>query len=119
MLSSFRAGYPARKDETEKRSSRCKMTKNYSQLTFEQRYQIEALKNGGHNQSDVAKIVGVHKSTISREYKRNIPKRGVGAKVYEAEKAQKKTQTRHSEKEKHISFSLYLKLDCVKNDDRK
>lgn len=90
------------------------MTKIYSQLTLEQRYQIEALKNAGHNQTDVAKIVGVHKSTISREYKRNISKRGSGAKVYNAEKAQKKTQIRHLEKEKFISFSLDLKLDCVK-----
>ena len=90
------------------------MTKNYSQLTLEQRYQIEALKNAGHNQSDVAKIVGVDKSTVSREYKRNIPKRGVGAKIYKAEKAQKKTQIRHGQKEKHLSFSLSLKLDCVR-----
>ena len=90
------------------------MTKTYSQLILEQRYQIEALKNAGHNQTEVAKIVGVHKSTISREYKRNIPKRGTGAKIYKAEKAQKKTRIRHREKAKHVSFSLDLKRDCLR-----
>ena len=67
------------------------MTKNYLQLTLEQRYQIEALKKSGMKQSDIATIIGVHKSTICRELKRNVPKRGTGAKVYVAQKAQIKT----------------------------
>jgi len=40
----------------------------YTQLTQEQRYQIYALKKMGHDQSQIAKCLGVHKSTISREY---------------------------------------------------
>jgi len=44
---------------------------SYTQLTQGQRYQIEALLEGEHNQSEIAKILGVHKSTVSRELKRN------------------------------------------------
>ena len=71
------------------------MTKNYFQLTLAQRYQIEALKKAGCKQIDIAKTIGVHKSTISRELKRNVPKRGTGAKIYAAQKAQVKTDLRH------------------------
>ena len=44
---------------------------HYSQLTSEQRYQIYALLKKNHTQTDIADIVGVHKSTISREIRRN------------------------------------------------
>jgi len=88
------------------------MTKKFFQLTLEQRYQIEALKNAGLDQTGISKIIGVNKSTICREYKRNIPLRGFGAKLYVAEKAQKKTDFRHTEKCKHISFSIDMKQDA-------
>ena len=48
----------------------------YTQLTREQRYQIKALLDMGHSQSQIATVVGVHKSTISREIRRNRGKRG-------------------------------------------
>jgi len=88
------------------------MTKKFFQLTLEQRYQIEALKNAGLDQTGISKIIGVNKSTICREYKRNIPLCGFGAKFYFAEKAQKKTDLRHTEKYKHISFSDEMKQDA-------
>ena len=44
---------------------------SYTQLTREQRYQIYALMKAEHNQSQIAAIVGCHKSTISRELWRN------------------------------------------------
>ncbi len=88
------------------------MTKKYFQLTLQQRYQIEALKNAGHDQTRIAKIIGVNKSTVCREFKRNIPLRGPGAKLYVAEKAQKKTDLRHYEKYKPISFSIEMKKDA-------
>lgn len=50
--------------------------RNYSQLTLEQRYGIYSLYKIGHNQSELAKVIGVHKSTISRELKRNCGGRG-------------------------------------------
>jgi len=49
---------------------------NYTQLTQEQRYQIAILKKAGHTQSDIADMIGVHKSTISRELPRNTGLRG-------------------------------------------
>ena len=85
------------------------MTKKYFQLTLEQRYQIEALKDAGHNQSGISKIIGVNKSTISREFKRNIALRGIGAKIYVAFRSQIKTDLRHTEKHKLILFSPELK----------
>lgn len=90
------------------------MTKKYSQLTLEQRYQIEALKDAGHNQSYISKIIGVNKSTISREFKRNINQRGIGAKVYIAFRSQQKTDLRHAEKHKLILFSPDLKKKARK-----
>jgi len=44
---------------------------NYTQLTREQRYQIYALMKEGHNQTQVAANLACHKSTISREVRRN------------------------------------------------
>src|SRR5258705_2421869 len=44
---------------------------NYKQLARGQRYQIYALKRAGHNQTYIAAMIGCHKSTISRELRRN------------------------------------------------
>jgi IS30 family transposase len=44
---------------------------SYTQLSREQRYQIYALMKAEHNQSEIAAIIGCHKSTISRELWRN------------------------------------------------
>jgi IS30 family transposase len=46
------------------------------QLTREQRYQISALLKAGHNQSEIAHLIRVHKSTVSRELRRNRGLRG-------------------------------------------
>jgi IS30 family transposase len=48
----------------------------YTQLTREQRYQIQALMKTGQNQTQMAHILGVHKATISREFRRNRGLRG-------------------------------------------
>jgi IS30 family transposase len=49
---------------------------NYTQLTREQRYQIYALKRAGQNQTQIAQVLGCHKSTISREVRRNCGLKG-------------------------------------------
>lgn len=49
---------------------------SYQQLTREQRYQIYALKKAHHNQTEMAAIIGCHKSTIARELSRNGGQRG-------------------------------------------
>jgi IS30 family transposase len=89
------------------------MTKNYFQFTLAQRYKIEALKAADHSQSSIANIIGVNKSTVCRELKRNVAKRGKGAKVYRAKKAQLKTDNRHKIKPKQVLFSTDLKNDVV------
>jgi len=50
--------------------------KNYKQLTSEQRYQIYGLKQAGLKQCHIADKIGVDKSTISREFRRNKGQRG-------------------------------------------
>lgn len=48
----------------------------YCQLTQEQRYQIYALRKTGHSRIEIAAVIGVHKSTVGRELKRNRGQRG-------------------------------------------
>lgn len=85
------------------------MSKNYKQLSLEQRYQIEALLKGGHSQKSIASILGVHASTISRELRRNIGQRGRRAGIYFADLAARKTHLRHKKKNKRIKFDDGMK----------
>jgi IS30 family transposase len=72
----------------------------YTQLTLEKRYQISALIKAGLNQKSIALELGVHPSTISREFRRNSDKlRG-----YNAEIAQ--IQSTKTERAKNKRFSL-------------
>jgi len=50
--------------------------RTYTQLTYEQRYQIYALMKAGHTQKTIASIVETSPSTICREIKRNKGLRG-------------------------------------------
>ena len=50
--------------------------KQYKQLTSELRYQIYGLKQAGLNQTRIAQKMGVDRSTISREFRRNKGQRG-------------------------------------------
>ena len=49
---------------------------SYKQLTLEQRYGIYSLFKTGHNQTKIAAVIGVYKSTICRELRRNHGERG-------------------------------------------
>jgi transposase, IS30 family len=90
------------------------MTTNYSHLDQGQRYKIVALLNAGKSRTEIALDLGCHKSTIGRELKRNTPKRGRGAKLYNAEHAQAKAELRHVSKEKHCPFTVEMKEQVVK-----
>jgi len=81
----------------------------FKQLSLAQRYQIEVLLQTGLTQTSIANQIGVHKSTICREFKRSIPKRGRGSGEYSATKAQRKTIIRHKSKTKHTVFNKELK----------
>ncbi len=65
----------------------------YTQHTQEERYQISALLQAGHDQTGIAMILGRHKSTISREIRRNAGLRG-----YQSKQAQRLTYERRQAK---------------------
>lgn len=69
----------------------------YTQLTQEQRYQISALLKTAQSQTKVAEVIGVHRSTVSRELKRNRGKRG-----YRPQQAQRKAESRHQKAKARI-----------------
>ena len=50
--------------------------KNYTHISVEQRIKIEALLKAGHKASFIAKQLGIHRSSIYRELKRNQTKTG-------------------------------------------
>jgi IS30 family transposase len=90
------------------------MSKNYTQLSLVQRYQIQAFLKAGMKQKMIAQEIGVHPSTISRELNRNIARRGRTAGVYVAENAQRKTNQRHQFKPKVVKFTRSMKKQAVK-----
>ena len=67
--------------------------RGYTQLTQEGRYQVHALKKAGHSQTEIAAVLGRHKSTISRELKCNQGLRG-----YHPKKAHRLAQDRQQAK---------------------
>lgn len=66
--------------------------RTYTQLTQEQRYQIYALKKMGPKPSQIASCLGVHKSTLSRELRRNS-----GLRSYRPTQSRTVTCRRHRE----------------------
>jgi len=66
----------------------------YSQLTWEQRYQIKALLDIECTQTEIAQTLGVNKSTISRELRRNRGQRG-----YRPKQAHETAMERRSQKD--------------------
>ena len=77
--------------------------KHNTPLTQEQRYHISGLLKAGNLQKDIATSVGVHKSTISRELRRNCAKRG-----YFPRQADELATKRRHEAQKHVKFTLEL-----------
>lgn len=67
--------------------------KTYKQLTCKQRYAIRILLKKNYSQKDIAEVIGVDKSTICRELKRNSGKRG-----YRYKQAQQKAVERRKDK---------------------
>lgn len=89
------------------------MSKNYTQLSLIQRYQIEAFLKVGMKQKKIAEAINVDPSTISRELCRNTAKRGRTAGEYVAENAQRKAEQRHLYKPKATKFSTQMKEQAV------
>ena len=73
-----------------------------SHLSYEQRYTIEVLLKTEVPKTSIAKVIGVDKTVVYREIKRNSDKRNG---VYKAKLAEIKYRQRQLEKPKHIAFT--------------
>ena len=79
---------------------------SYHQLTQEQRYQIYALKKTGHTRTEIAEVIGVHKSTVSRELRRNRGRRG-----YRPQQAQQMVQERKGQAKPRICAKTWAVVE--------
>ena len=77
----------------------------YKQLTFILRCRIYGLWRAGCSQTEIAKEIGVHKSTICREFQRNIFWWGSRIPHYRSHYAQSYTEDRRKRKPKQIKFN--------------
>ena len=85
------------------------MVKKYKQLTLELRYLIFAYRNENYTITKIAELIGVNKSTVSRELKRNSENN-----YYSAEQAQIKASTRDKFKNRYKKLTNKLKLKIGK-----
>ena len=79
---------------------------SYLQLTYEQRYLIYKLLKMGFTQTKIAQQTGVHRSTISRELKRNTGKRG-----YRFKQAHRMAQQRLNKTQPRITLYDWALID--------
>lgn len=79
----------------------------YKQLDYLRRCKILAFWKAGYKQADIAKEVGVHQSTISRELNRNITfvRTKLGSWQYKPDYAQASANGRHKQKHKIVKFT--------------
>lgn len=82
--------------------------RNYTQLTREQRYQIYVLLKAGHNQTDIARFIKVHKSTICRELRRNR-----GMKGYRPKQAHQFARNRRKKARYRIEASTWILIEAA------
>lgn len=84
----------------------------YKHLNYQKRFQILAFWKAGYTQRDIAKEIGVHESTISRELKRNITfvRTKLGSWQYKHDYAQGNANQRHKEKNKFTKFTEEAKI---------
>ena len=84
----------------------------YTRLNYLQRCQILGLWKAGHHQSQIAKEVGVHKSTICREFKRNITfvRTAIGYWDYKPDYAQLYADERRKASRYYYKFTREVEL---------
>ena len=86
--------------------------RTYTQLTQEQRYQISAMLKIGQNQTEIAETIGKHKSTISREVRRNRGQRG-----YRPKQAQQMSLDRRKKAKPRIQESTWALIESKLQED--
>jgi IS30 family transposase len=84
----------------------------YTQLTYEQRYQIKVLMKIGHSQKEIAETIKVNKSTISRELRRNRGQRG-----YRPKQAHRMAMERRGQARKRIDASTWRQVEKFVQED--
>ncbi len=79
----------------------------YKHLDYLKRCQILAFWKAGYTQIEIAKEVGVHQSTISRELNRNITfvRTKLGIWQYKPDYAQAHAKSRHKVKNKKVKLT--------------
>ena len=77
--------------------------RTYHQLTRTQRYQIYALRKTKHLLSEIAMVIGVHRSSVSRELKRNRGQRG-----YRPQQAQERAVKRRPKAVPRITTEVWM-----------
>jgi IS30 family transposase len=86
--------------------------RNYTQLTKEQRYQISALLKTCQSHTQIARVIGVDKSTVSRELKRNTGRRGYRPRQADAKAQSSKNKSKvRIRKEQWEQVDQWLHLD--------
>lgn len=80
-------------------------TKKYFRLNPEQRYQLSALLKAGHSNGFIARQLGVNKSSIGRELKRN----STSSQHYSPAMAQVFAADRQTDKKHYSFFSIEMK----------
>jgi IS30 family transposase len=86
----------------------------YTQLTQEQRYHIYACMKAGFFQTAIATEIGVHKSTVSREMRRNQGKKG-----YRPKQAHAMALERRTKAHKFVKLTppaIALINECIRKD---
>jgi len=87
--------------------------KIYQHLSQEQRYQIAALLKVGKSQALIAECIGCHKSTVSRELRRNTRRGGPLANKYDAQYAQWRVGSRQQERYPYRRFSPQIRAQIL------
>lgn len=79
----------------------------YNQLDYRTRCKIYGLWRAGLKQTEIADEIGVHKSTISRELKRNLTyvRTALGSWQYKPDYAQTYAEDKRKKKPKRIKFT--------------
>ena len=78
-----------------------------SQLTKAQRYTISVMRKQNFSMGEIAAVIGKHKSTISRELRRNCDRRSGR---YDADLAQRKCERRQKGKPHRVRFTEEVRL---------
>ena len=84
----------------------------YHQLTQAQRYQIYVLRKTQHSFSEIARVLGIHKSSVSRELKRNRGKRG-----YRPQQAHERALGRRSKSVLRITAQVWAVVEKLLRQD--